>query len=285
MSLLKPRSALPEESPRPLGHPAPEAALVDEGRHERLLRPRVQHPRQRPHADLAADLRRPDPVARRARHGAARARHRDAGRQHLLHRPRPPAGPPGEPARRHGAALRAERPAHVHRRLRHHAADLPGHQGSRSGLAGRAGLGVRHRRHRPHRGVHRTVHPPDHAAGRDARDARGHLADLHLDASGRADLGGRVDRPAGAGHHPRRLLHQHPAPRRYPDRARGPARRHGHRVDRWVHVGSRRLRRRAGDRHRGSDPARRDAGQRAGPADARSSPPPSRSASTTSPRR
>ena len=122
------------------------------------------------------------------------AGHRDAGRQHLLHLPGPTAGPPGEPDRRHRAAVRAERPAHVHRRLRHHAADLPEHRRSDAGLGGRSGLGVRHRRHRADRCLHRPVHPQDHPAGGHARHPGRHLAHLHLDAPGRA----RSGRPPGS---------------------------------------------------------------------------------------
>ena len=46
---------------------------------------------------------------------------------------------------RHGDALRAERPAHVHRDAGDHAADLPGHQGPGRGLDGRPRVGVHHR--------------------------------------------------------------------------------------------------------------------------------------------
>ena len=42
--------------------------------------------------------------------------------------------------------------------------------------AGRPGLGLRHRRDRADRRVHRPVHPQDHAAGRAARHPGRHLA-------------------------------------------------------------------------------------------------------------
>ncbi len=45
-------------------------------------------------------------------------------------------------------------------------------------------------------------------AGRDARHPGGHFDHLHLDAARRADVGGRVDRPSGDGHHPDRVLHR-----------------------------------------------------------------------------
>ena len=176
-------------------------------------------------------------------------------RQHLLHVPGPPAGPPGEPDRRHRAAVRAERPAHVHRRVRHHAADLPEHRGPDAGLGGRTGLGVRDRRHRDDRRVRRPVHPQDHPAGGDARHPGRHLDHLHLDAAGRADLGGGLDRPAGARHHPGRLLHQHAAARRHPGRPGRAAGRHRDRLDRRLHVGARTCRQ-AVSRHRHRDARR-----------------------------
>ena len=55
-----------------------------------------------------------------------------------------------------------------------------------AGLAWAFIIGV----HRAHRRLRRPVHPQAHAAGRDARHARRHLAHLHLDAPGRADVGG-----------------------------------------------------------------------------------------------
>ena len=44
--------------------------------------------------------------------------------------------------------------------------------------------------------VRRPVHPPLHPAGRDARHPGRHLDRLHLDAPGRPDVGGAVDRAA-----------------------------------------------------------------------------------------
>ena len=97
------------------------------------------------------------------------------------------------PQRRDRDALRAQRAAHVHRRLRDHAAGLSEDQQRGDGLAGRAGLGVHHRRHRADRRLHRADHPPLHAARGDARHARRHLDRLHLDAAGLPDVGGAVD--------------------------------------------------------------------------------------------
>ena len=52
------------------------------------------------------------------------------------------------------------------------------------------------------------------------------------------DLGGGLDRAAGARHHPGRLLHQHPAARRHPGRPGRAAGRHRDRLDRRLHVGA-----------------------------------------------
>ena len=69
-----------------------------------------------------------------------------------------------------------------------------------------------------------------------------------------ADLGGGLDRAAGAGHHPGRLLHQHPAARRHPGRSGRAAGRHRHRLDRWLHVGAGRAGSGRRHRHRRSRP-------------------------------
>ena len=71
---------------------------------------------------------------------------------------------------------------------------------------------------------------------------------------GRADVGGRLDRPSGAGDHPDRLLHRREAPGQHPGRIGGAAGRYRDRLDRRLHVGTRcqqgGLRHR--DRHPGS---------------------------------
>ena len=67
---------------------------------------------------------------------------------------------------------------------------------------------------------------------------------VHLDAARRADVGGGLDRPARDGDHPDRLLHGHEAAVRHSGRAGRTARRHGDRLDRRLHVGARRRRRR-----------------------------------------
>ena len=87
-------------------------------------------------------------------------------------------------------------------------------------------------------GVRRAVHPPLHPAGRDARHARRDLDRVHLDAPGRPDVGGAVDRLPGHGDHPDRVLHRPEAAGQHPGRAGRVARRHRDRVDRWLHVGA-----------------------------------------------
>ena len=128
--------------------------------------------------------------------------------------------------RRHGDAVRAERPAHVHRDAGDHAADLPGHQGPGRGLDRRPGVGLHHRLHHPDRRLRRPVDPPLDAARGDARHARRHLADVHLDAAGRADVGRAVDRAAGLHDHHRRLHRGRAAAGQLPGRPGGAAGRH-----------------------------------------------------------
>ena len=98
-----------------------------------------------------------------------------------------------KPQRRDGDAVRAERAAYVHRRVRHHAAGLSEDQERAARLAGRARLGVHHRRHRADRRLRWTDHSPIDAARSDARHARRHFDRLHLDAAGFPDVGGAVD--------------------------------------------------------------------------------------------
>src|SRR5260221_604199 len=99
-------------------------AAVGPGRLERLLRPLHQRRAQRHRADDAVPLR----CAIARRYGLwphpAGARHRLADRQSLLRLPRLSPGAERGAQRRHGDALRPERAAYVHRRLRRHAADL-----------------------------------------------------------------------------------------------------------------------------------------------------------------
>ena len=129
------------------------------------------------------------------------------------------------------------------------------------------------------------VRPQDHAAGGDARHARRHLDHLHLDAARSPDVGGGLDRSPGAGDHPDRLLHRRTPALQLPDRARRAAGRHGDRLDRRLHVGPRGERRGLQHRRRRARPAARPAAGRACPTSRRCWAPPSRSASTTSPRR
>ena len=197
------------------------------------------------------DRRRRGPCGRRARHGTARSRRRADTRQPLLHVPRAPTGSAREPRRRHRAAVRPECAAHVHRRLRGDAAGLSEHQRPAAGLASRAGVGLHDRCDRDDRRVCRSLHSQAHAPRRDARHPRGHFDHVHLDAARGADVGGRVDRPSGDGHHPDRVLHQCETPVRHPGWARRAARRHGHRLDRRLHV--RAGRRTGGVRHRDRD--------------------------------
>ena len=67
-----------------------------------------------------------------------------------------------------------------------------------AGLAGRSGVGVHDRHHRDDRRVRRALHPQADPARGDARHAGRHLDHVHLDAARRADVGGGLDRPAGA---------------------------------------------------------------------------------------
>ena len=195
------------------------------GRHQRLLRARLQRPGQRAGADAAcASGSSSIPGTEVFGVILPGAGHPAADRQRLLHLPRAPPGRARGPRRRHRDALRAERAAHVHRRLRDHAADLPGRPRTRcaawaAGLAWCFIIGA----HRADRRVRRPVHPQVHPAGGDARHAGRHLDRVHLDAAGRADVGGAVDRAAGAGDHPDRLLHRPEAAGQHPGRPRGAA--------------------------------------------------------------
>ena len=101
------------------------SSLVGARRLERVLRPVHQRRAQRHRADRPVSRRRQAARRHRVRPHPARARHRAADRQSLLRLSRLAAGEEGGPQRRHGHAVRPERAAHVHRRLRHHAADLP----------------------------------------------------------------------------------------------------------------------------------------------------------------
>ena len=105
------------------------------------------------------------------------------------------------------------------------------------------------------------VHPQDHAARGAARHAGRHLDQLHLDAPRRPDLGGGLDRAAGARHHPGRLLHRPEAARRHAGRPGRAAGRHRHRLDRRLHVGAGRRRGGQRHRHRGAVAQRRAADQ------------------------
>jgi AGZA family xanthine/uracil permease-like MFS transporter len=61
-----------------------------------------------------------------------------------------------------------------------------------------------------------------------------------FDAPGRADVGGGLDRSAGHGDHPDRVLHRHETAVRHPGRVGRAARRYGDRLDRRLHVRTRR---------------------------------------------
>ncbi len=133
----------------------------------------------------------------------------------------------------------------------------------RAGLGGGPGLGVHYRHHRADRRLHRPGHPPVLATGGASRHPRRRLDRLHLDAAGRPDVGGGLDRPAGAGDHPVRLPHRPEAAGQHPDRARRAAGRDRDRLDRRLHVPARRRRRREGHRDQPADPAHRPARPRA----------------------
>ena len=139
----------------------------------------------------------------RLRAHPAGARHRSANRQSLLRLSRLAAGQAGGAQRRDGDAVRPQRAAYVHRRLRHHAADLPqelADHGRGAGgdprLAGGACLGLHHRRDRADRRLCRPDHPEVHAASGDARHARRHLDHFHRHAAGIPDVGGRRGSPS-----------------------------------------------------------------------------------------
>ena len=125
----------------------------------------------------------------RLRAHPARARYRAAARQPVVRLPGLPAGQEGRADRRRGDALRPERAAHVHRRLRRHAADLPADEEPDRRLAGGSGVVLHHRRDHPDRRVRRADDPQVHAARGDARHAGGHLDRLHLAAPGVPDRG------------------------------------------------------------------------------------------------
>src|SRR5438270_87981 len=63
---------------------------------------------------------------------------------------------------------------------------------------------------------------------------------VHLAATRRADVAAAVDRAAGHGEHPRRILHRPEAAGQHPGRARRAAGGHGDRLDRRVPVRPRR---------------------------------------------
>ena len=119
-----------------------------------------------------------------------------ADRQRLLHLP-------GAPAGRAVRAAPTSRRCRTGRRVPHmfivvFVIMLPIYLQTNDPLtAWAAGLAwcVHHRHHRADRRVRRPVHPQVHAAGGDARHARGHLDRVHLDAAGRADVARRCGSP------------------------------------------------------------------------------------------
>ena len=175
-------------------------SLVGARRLERLLRTLHQCRAQRHRSDRPLSWR--DQTARRhcLRPNSAGLGHRSADRQSVLRLSRLQARQGREPKRRDGDALRPQRAAHVHRRLRHHASRLSEDQGRDAGVAGRARLGVHHRRDRPDRRLRRTDDSPIDAARRDARHAGGNFDRLHLHAARISDVGGAVDRFRFAGY-------------------------------------------------------------------------------------
>ena len=186
-------------------------ALVGGGRPERLLRAVHQRPAQCDRPDQAVPVRGAASARHRVRARAAGAGHRAAAGQSVLRLSRLAAREEGGALRRDGDALRAERAAHVHRRVAGHAADLPRHQGRDARVSGRAGLVLHHRRDRAARRVRRAVDPQGDAARGDAGHAGRHLDRVHLDAAGVPDVGGAVDRLRLLRHRADRLDRQHPA--------------------------------------------------------------------------
>ena len=129
---------------------------LDAWRLERFLRLRHQHPRQHADADGVAALRAENAGLAGVRAHPPRGR-ADAVSQHdVLRVARLPSRQVDRPQRRLRAALGHQRPAHVHRHLRDHAADRAQDRRSRQGMAGRAGLGVLPELHPDDRRLHRA---------------------------------------------------------------------------------------------------------------------------------
>ncbi len=122
-----------------------------------------ERPAQRPRAVRACPVRGGHGQRHRLRADPAGAGDRAAAGQPVLRVPGLSAGAADRPRRRHGHAVRPERPALLLRDVRDHAADRPARRVAARGLDGRSGLGVHRRRDHPHRRVHRSGHPPVHA--------------------------------------------------------------------------------------------------------------------------
>ena len=145
---------------------------LDARRLERVLRLRHQHPGQHagPHRPVA--LRAEDARRHRVRPHPAGARPDDVPEHDVLRLARLQAGAQDRPQRCVRAAVGGERAAHVHRHLRHHAADRGQDRRSGQGLGGRPRLGVLPELHPDGRRLHRAADPPHHPARRPARHAR-----------------------------------------------------------------------------------------------------------------
>ena len=209
--------------------------LVGPRRLERLLRPFHQCRAERHRADRAVPWRGQDAGQHRVRPDPAGARHRSADRQSVLRLARVAARPTNGRDDVTALPYGPKRPAHVHRRLRRHAADLAEDARPDPGLGSGTGLGIHHRLHHPARRVRRADGAQIHAARRDARRTRRNLDRLHLDAPGVSELAGAVAVVHFARDHPGQLDRARAAAVRHPGRPCRGAGRHGAGVDRDAH--------------------------------------------------
>ncbi len=194
---------------------------------ERVLRPVHQCRPERHRADRSLPRRRQAAGRHRVRAHPAGARDRAAARQSVLRLPGLEARQARRTQRRHRPALRAQRAAHVHRRLRRHAADLPQDGKRPARLGGRAGVGVRHWADRAGRRLRRPDRAQIYATCGHAWRAGGHFDRVHLAAAGVPELAGAVALVHLPRHHPGELDGAGAAAVGHAGRLGGGRRRHG----------------------------------------------------------